>query len=164
MKKVSFLKFRAKKRTFLKLETYSCTESGHQGARKWPPWCPEIPNSWTRTHIPFFARNFWKKSWRRTHIFLKVFLGIFQKNQKNNILKIVGSVHRLRKKSENCWRRTQIFMKIFLTFSSYFLLFALFFVKKIFWKKLEAYTDLEKNQKIVGDVLIFLWKIFVHFL
>ena len=98
MKKVSFLKFRAKKRTFLKLETYPCTESGHQGARKWPPWCPEIPNNWRRTHIPFFARNFWKKYWRRTHIFLKVFLKKNEKNENNNILKNVGSVHRFEKK------------------------------------------------------------------
>ena len=160
MKKVSFLKFRAKKRTFLKLETYSCTESGHQGARKWPPWCPEIPNTWRRTRIPFFARNFWKKCWRRTHIFLKVFLGIFQKIQKNKILKKVGDVHRLGKKSENCWRRTQIFMKKKLTFLD----FLPFFFKKskkiIFWKLLEAYTDYEKNQKIVGDVHRFLWKYF----
>jgi len=122
MKKVSFLKFRAKKRTFLKLETYPCTESGHQGAQKWPPWCPEIPNSWTRTHIPFLH-------------------GIFEKK--------VGDVHRF------FWKFFWVFFKKS--------------KKKIFWKKLEAYTDLKKNQKIVGDVHRFLWKksalflIFSHF-
>ena len=107
-----------------------------------------------------FARNFWKKSWRRTHIFLKVFLGIFQKIQKNNILKIVGSVHRFGKKSENCWRRTQIFIKKNLTFLDFLPFFFKKSKNKLFWKLLEAYTDLGKNQKIVGDVHRFLWKYF----
>ena len=144
----------------MKLETYPCTESGHQGARKWPPWCPEIPNSRRRTHIPFFARNFWKKSWRRTQIFLKVFLGVFLKNEKKHILKIVGSVHRLQKKSENCWRRTQIFMKKNCSFFGFFPFFFKKSKKIIFWKLLEAYTDYKKKQKIVGDVHRFLWKYF----
>jgi hypothetical protein len=107
-----------------------------------------------------FARNFWKKSWRRTQIFLKIFLGIFQKNQKKNILKKVGSVHRFGKKSENCWRRTQIFMKKKCYFFDFFWFFWKKIKKNIFWKKLEAYLDLEKNQKIVGDVHRFLWKYF----
>jgi hypothetical protein len=106
-----------------KLETYSYFSESFFGYFSKKPKKKYFEKSWKRTQIWKKIRklletytDFYEK---KSHFFW-FFLIFFQKNQKKNILKNIGSVHRFGKKSENYWRRTQIFMKIFLTFSSCF--------------------------------------------